>query len=103
MFSRTLRSAAFLIKAPILLVFLFFVNLLTSPGHWWIQWAVLGIGIAWVFALIRVVWAIIIGGGLAAFAAYWMNRERAGQSANPAAAGAPPRHPDIPVMPTAKQ
>ena len=44
---RTARSLTFLFKAPFLVAFLFFINLMTSPGHWWVQWAALGLGIAW--------------------------------------------------------
>ena len=67
------RSLKFLFLAPLLVVFLFFVNLMTSPGDWWVQWAALGIGIAWVVNLLRVVRAVILLGGLAAFVAY-LNR-----------------------------
>jgi hypothetical protein len=49
-----------------LLVFLFIINLATSPGHWWVQWAALGIGIAWFCSLLRVIRAVILLGGLAA-------------------------------------
>jgi hypothetical protein len=63
---KTLRAAKFLITGPIILAFLFFINLTTSPGHWWVQWAALGIGIAWIISLIRVVFAVILVGGLAA-------------------------------------
>jgi uncharacterized protein (DUF983 family) len=70
---RTLRAVRFLVVGPVVLVFLFFVNLLTSPGHWWVQWAALGIGIAWVLSLVRVVQAIVIAGGVAALIAY-LNR-----------------------------
>ena len=55
----------FLIKAPFILVMLFVINLVTSPGHWWVQWAALGIGIAWVISLFRVLRAIVLVGGLA--------------------------------------
>lgn len=71
---RTLRSAKFLVKAPFILAFLFVINLLTSPHHWWVQWAALGIGIAWVFALLRVIRALILAGGLAALGAVLMKR-----------------------------
>lgn len=71
---RTLRSAKFLVKAPFILAFLFVINLLTSPHHWWVQWAALGIGIAWVFALLRVVRALILAGGLAALGAVLLKR-----------------------------
>ena len=71
---RTLRAVKFLFTAPFILAFLVVINLLTSPGHWWVQWAALGIGIAWFFSLLRVIRAVIIAGGLAAFGAYLMNR-----------------------------
>jgi hypothetical protein len=71
----TLHSLGFLVKGPIILVFLFFINLLTSPGHWWVQWAALGIGIAWFFSLLRVLRAFLLVGGLAGLAAY-LNRRR---------------------------
>ena len=73
---RTLRAVKFLVTAPFILAFLVVVNLMTSPGHWWVQWAALGIGFAWVMSLIRVIRAVIIAGGLAAFGAYLMNRNR---------------------------
>jgi hypothetical protein len=70
-----LHSLGFLVKGPIILVVLFFINLMTSPGHWWVQWAALGIGIAWVFSLLRVLRALVLVGGLAGLAAY-LNRRR---------------------------
>jgi len=73
---RTLRDVKFLVTAPFILAFLVVINLMTSPGHWWVQWAALGMGIAWVFSLLRVIRAVIIAGGLAAFGAYLMNRNR---------------------------
>ena len=73
---RTLRALRFLVVGPVLLVFLFFVNLLTSPGNWWVQWAALGIGIAWVLSLLRVLTAIVVMGGLAAFVAF-VTKQRA--------------------------
>jgi hypothetical protein len=72
---RTLRALKFLIMGPVILVFLFFVNLFTSPGDWWVQWAALGIGIAWFISLLRVLRAVVIAGGVAAFAALLMNRK----------------------------
>ena len=48
-----LRSASFLVKAPLILAFLVVVNMMTSPGHWWVQWPALGIGIAWLLSLFR--------------------------------------------------
>jgi hypothetical protein len=61
---------------PLILAFLFVINLMTSPGHWWVQWAALGIGIAWVISLMRVIRAVIIAGGLAALGAYFLNKQQ---------------------------
>jgi hypothetical protein len=66
---KTYRAAKFLVTGPLVLGLLFVINLLVSPGHWWIQWPALGIGIAWVISLFRVVRAAIIVGGLAALGA----------------------------------
>jgi hypothetical protein len=73
---RTARSAAFLIKAPFILTLLFVINLMTSPGHWWVQWAALGLGIAWVISLFRVMRALILAGGLAALGTYILRSRR---------------------------
>ena len=73
----TLRAVKFLFMGPLILVMLFVINLMTSPGHWWVQWAALGIGIAWFFSLLRVIRAAIIMGGLAALAAYVLHRRQA--------------------------
>ncbi len=72
--TRTLKAAKFLVLGPVILVFLFFVNLFTSPGEWWVQWAALGIGIAWVLSLLRVIKALVVAGGLAALVAYLNSR-----------------------------
>jgi hypothetical protein len=66
----TLRSVKFLFTAPLIFVLLFVINLMTSPGHWWVQWAALGLGIAWVVSLLRVVRALVLAGGLAALGVY---------------------------------
>lgn len=60
-----LHSVGFLFKAPLILFVLFVINVMTSPGHWWVQWAALGIGIAWFISLFRVIRAAIVVGGLA--------------------------------------
>ena len=71
---KTMHALKFLVTGPVILVFLVVVNLMTSPGHWWVQWAALGIGIAWVFSLLRVIRAIVVAGGLAALGAWLANR-----------------------------
>jgi hypothetical protein len=72
----TLRAVKFLFMAPLILLFLFVVNVMTSPGQWWVQWAALGLGIAWFISLLKVVRAVIIAGGLAALGAILLNRTR---------------------------
>ena len=70
----TLRSVKFLFTAPLILGFLFVINLMTSPGEWWVQWAALGLGIAWVISLFRVLRAMMLAGGLAALGVYLARR-----------------------------
>lgn len=67
---KTFRAVRFLFVAPLILAMLFAINLMTSPGHWWVQWPALGLGIAWFISLFRVVRAIIVAGGLAALGVY---------------------------------
>ena len=69
-----LGSVNFLVKGPLILLMLFVINLMTSPGHWWVQWAALGIGIAWVINLLRVSRAALVVGGLAGLFAL-LNRQ----------------------------
>jgi hypothetical protein len=71
---RTWRAVKFLFTGPVILLFLVIVNLMTSPGQWWVQWAALGIGIAWILSLLRVIRAMILLGGLAALVAYLRKR-----------------------------
>lgn len=71
---RTLRALKFLVTGPLILMMLFVINLLTSPGHWWVQWAALGIGIAWFVSLLRVLKAVALAGGLAALVTYLSKR-----------------------------
>ena len=71
---KTLRAVKFLFVGPLVLVLLAVINLMTSPGHWWIQWPALGIGIAWVICLLRVLRAVVLLGGLAALAAFLRKR-----------------------------
>jgi hypothetical protein len=101
---RTLKSVKFLFTAPFILVMLFAINLMTSPGEWWVQWAALGIGIAWFFALLRVMRAVILAGGLAALGIYLFNRH-AGGAPGPVPSPTPNgvRPPDIPTVPVARE
>ena len=70
----TLRAVKFLFTAPLILLFLVIINVMTSPGHWWVQWAALGLGIAWFFSLLKVIRALVLAGGLAALVAYLSKR-----------------------------
>lgn len=72
--TKTLRAVKFLFMGPPIVLMLAVIDSMTSPGHWWVQWAALGIGIAWAVSLFRVLKAIVIAGGLAAFAAYLAKR-----------------------------
>lgn len=63
---RTVRAVRFLFVGPLVLLMLLVINAMTSPGHWWVRWPALGIGIAWVLSLIRVLRAAVLLGGLAA-------------------------------------
>ena len=67
---RTLRAVRFLFLAPFILVVLFVINWMTFTGEWWVKWAALGIGIAWILCLFRVARAAVIAGGLAALLTY---------------------------------
>jgi hypothetical protein len=62
----TIRAFRFLFVGPLVLLLLVTINWMTSPGHWWVQWPALGIAIAWVISLFRVIRALIVLGGLAA-------------------------------------
>jgi hypothetical protein len=72
----TLRAVKFLFLAPVILAFLVVVNLMTWSGEWWVQWAALGLGIAWVVSLVKVIRGVILAGGLAALGALLMSRRR---------------------------
>ena len=62
--------------APLILVLLVVITLMTSPGEWWVQCAALGLGIAWVINLITLLRAAVLVGGLAALTAYVTHRRR---------------------------
>jgi hypothetical protein len=71
---KTFRAVKFLFVGPMILLMLVVINYMTSPGDWWVQWAALGIGIAWFIALFRVVAALIVAGGIAGLIALLRNR-----------------------------
>jgi hypothetical protein len=82
---KTIRAIRFLFIGPLVLLMLFVINLMTSPGRWWFQWAALGIGIAWFVSLLRVIRAAILVGGLAALGAWWMKSRGSSGGASPMA------------------
>jgi hypothetical protein len=75
---KTLKSLKFLVTGPLILAMLVVINWITTPGHWWVKWPALGIGIAWFISLFRVIRAAILVGGLAALGAWLYKRNRAG-------------------------
>ena len=72
----TFRAVKFLFVAPLIIVLLVVINLMTWSGEWWVQWAAFGIGIAWVISLFKVIRTIAVAGGLAALGAYFLSRQR---------------------------
>lgn len=64
----------FLVMAPFILLICVAINVMTSPGQWWVQWVAFGLGIAWVINLVKLLRDIVVLGGLAAFGAYLLNR-----------------------------
>lgn len=74
--TKSLHALKFLFTGPLILLMLVVINVMTSPGHWWVQWAALGIGIAWGVSLLRVISAVVVAGGLAALGAYFISRTR---------------------------
>ncbi len=71
---KTFEAFKFLFIGPLIVGVCFVINLMTSPGDWWVQWVALGIGIAWVASLFTVLRALILAGGLVALLALFRNR-----------------------------
>lgn len=67
------NSLSFLITGPLIVLFLFMVNLMTGGPTWW-HWPALGIGFAWVLTLLRALRMLVVLGGLAGLAALIANR-----------------------------
>lgn len=62
---KTLAALKFLFVGPMVVALCFVINMMTSPGEWWVQWVALGIGIAWFISLGRVLVALVVAGGIA--------------------------------------
>jgi hypothetical protein len=69
--------------APFILLLCFVINWMTFDGDWWVRWVALGLGIAWILSLFRVLRAAIILGGIAALATYLAQRKSAPPPAGP--------------------
>ena len=58
----------------------FFINDMTSPGHWWFQWVAFGMGIglvvAWARAL-RILGVAALTAGIALLVYRWFRRRQA--------------------------
>jgi hypothetical protein len=74
---RVLRAVKFLFVGPLVLVLCVVINAMTYHGRWWVQWAALGIGIAWFISLMRVIKAAILVGGAAALVS-WLAKQKQG-------------------------
>lgn len=66
---KTLKALKFLFVGPMVIALCLVINWMTSPGDWWVQWVALGVGIAWVISLFRVLTAVAVAGGVLAFVA----------------------------------
>ncbi len=73
-FAKTVKSIRFLFVGPCVLALLVVINAMTSPGHWWVKWPALGMGIAWVISLFRVLRLLVLVGGIGALIAYLRRR-----------------------------
>ncbi len=80
---RTLRAVRFLFTGPFVLLLLFVISRMTPAGDAWFKWAALGIGIAWLVSLVRVIQALVLVGGLAALVMWLRNRNSGNGPASP--------------------
>jgi hypothetical protein len=71
---RTFRAVRFLFVGPMILLVCLATNVLSYHGHWWVKWVALGIGIAWIISLMRLIRLLVMLGGIAALVAYLRRR-----------------------------
>ena len=68
------RSLGDAVTMPLRAVFVvrlcFVINWMTAPGHWWVQWVILGMGIAVLSAWARAFKLLFAAGALAAIGAW---------------------------------
>lgn len=74
---KTIQAVKFLVTAPFILLLLVIINWMTTPGIWWVKWAALGLGIAYLVNLLQVIRAIVIAGGIAALVVLIQQQRRA--------------------------
>jgi hypothetical protein len=71
---RSLSEAVTLpFKAVFVIAICFAINLMTAPGHWWVQWVILGMGIALIVTWARALRVLVLG-ALAAAVGTWAYR-----------------------------
>lgn len=83
------RAITFPFKIVFVVGICAFINYLTSPGHWWVQWVAFGMGIAllciWARALKTAICAGILAGiGILAYR-WWQRRAQRQDSSTEAA------------------
>jgi hypothetical protein len=71
-------AIVFPIKAIGILAICALVNWMTSPGHWWVQWVAMGLGIAMIVKFSRALRALLVTGAIAGLGVvlwrWWKNR-----------------------------
>ncbi|MBL8520146.1 MAG: hypothetical protein JNK75_05690 [Betaproteobacteria bacterium] len=75
-----LDAVVFPFKALGILALCATINWMTAPGHWWVQWVALGLGIATVVKIARALKVLFIAGALTALAVaawHWWKRRGA--------------------------
>jgi hypothetical protein len=73
-FAKTLKSLPFLFVGPWVFALLVVINAVISPGHWWVKWPALGLGIAGVISLFRGLRLLVVVGGIRALIALLRRR-----------------------------
>lgn len=71
------KAVALPLKAVFVVGVCFVINWMTTPGHWWVQWVALGMGIAVASAWWRAAKVLVAGGALLTLAAWWHGRNEA--------------------------
>lgn len=67
------RAVVLPFKALFVVGLCFAINAMTSPGHWWVKWVALGMGIAVLVAWARALRTLLVI-GLVAAVGLWVHR-----------------------------